>query len=68
MSTASTERLDGRVAVVTGGGRGIGRAHSLLPADGARVVVCDVGAELDGHGGDTSVADSVVAEIQSAGR
>jgi NAD(P)-dependent dehydrogenase (short-subunit alcohol dehydrogenase family) len=53
---------------VTGGGRGIGRAHSLLlAARGARVVVCDVGAELDGEGRDASVADAVVAEIQAAG-
>ncbi len=63
-----TSSLQGRVAVVTGGGRGIGRAHSLLLAErGTRVVVCDVGAELDGRGQDESVADSVVAEIRSAG-
>ena len=67
-SPLMTNLLKGRVAVVTGGGRGVGRAHSLLLAQrGARVVVCDVGAELDGRGRDRSVADSVVAEIRGAG-
>jgi len=60
--------LAGRVALVTGGGRGIGRAHALLLAErGAAVVVCDVGAELDGRGRDPSVAEAVVAEIVARG-
>ena len=60
--------LDGKVAVVTGGGRGIGRAHSMLLASrGASVVVCDIGAALDGTGRDSSVAAEVAAEITAAG-
>lgn len=60
--------LNGRVALVTGGGRGIGRAHALLlAARGASVVVCDVGAELDGRGRDPGVAEAVVAEIMAHG-
>ena len=60
--------LAGRVALVTGAGRGIGRAHALLlVARGASVVVCDVGASLDGGGRDPSVAAAVVDEITGAG-
>ncbi|MGE0879536.1 MAG: SDR family NAD(P)-dependent oxidoreductase [Acidimicrobiia bacterium] len=60
--------LNGKVAVVTGAGRGIGRAHAtLLASRGAAVVVADVGAELNGTGESTSVADEVVAAITASG-
>jgi NAD(P)-dependent dehydrogenase (short-subunit alcohol dehydrogenase family) len=58
----------GKVAIVTGAGRGIGRAIALLMArEGARVVVCDVGASLQGAGADAQPAQSVVEEIRRAG-
>lgn len=61
-------RLDGRVAIVTGAGRGLGRAHALLLAElGAAVVVNDLGADLKGEGTDLSPADEVVREIRQRG-
>ncbi|MBN9620383.1 MAG: SDR family oxidoreductase [Actinobacteria bacterium] len=60
--------LDGRVAVITGAGRGIGREHALLFArEGARVVVNDLGGANDGSGADAGPAHEVAAEITAAG-
>src|SRR5438270_1384718 len=63
-----TIRFDNRVAIVTGAGNGLGRAHALLLASrGAKVVVNDPGGSVDGKGGDASAADKVVNEIKAAG-
>jgi len=61
-------RFDGRVAVVTGGGRGLGRSYAMLLASrGAKVVVNDPGGGLTGDGTDAGPADDVVREIAAAG-
>ena len=63
-----TIRFDGRVAIVTGAGNGLGRAHALgLASRGAKVVVNDFGGARDGSGGSLTAAETVVEEIRKAG-
>lgn len=63
-----TRLCEGRIAIVTGAGRGIGREHALMLAHhGAKVVVNDLGGNVDGSGGDQTPAQQVVAEIQAMG-
>ncbi|MBN8984943.1 MAG: SDR family oxidoreductase [Rhizobiales bacterium] len=65
---ANTKSLDGKVIIVTGAGRGIGRAIALLAAaEGAKVVVNDPGVAADGSGTDAAQAEEVVEEIRKAG-
>src|SRR3979490_995754 len=60
--------LDGRVAIITGAGRGLGREHALLfAAEGAKVVVNDLGGAADGAGSDRMAAEQILDELPALG-
>src|SRR5438067_7588022 len=68
MWSSAMPKLEGKVAIVTGAGRGIGREHALaLARAGAKVLVNDLGASLGGEGADVTPAQEVVAEIRALG-